>query len=364
MRPDDLSDASEQNIPAAKADAIAQAFANQQDYCRANSAPITARVVAAIAAMLPNPESEFARKIAHWPGHPLADALPLRAAAGYHALHIAGSAADLAPLYAGAADIDDGAIIKSVTQRFDAALLPWLDGPPQTNEAGRSSNFMAAMLWLIEQGCPPCFDVMEIGSSAGINLMMDRYHYDLGGVEVGPENSVMQFQPEWRGPPPPRHQPSFAAISGCDIAPIDLRDPQQAARLQAYIWPDHPVRFARLQAAMAAAQIQPPQLIHSDAASFVERQLRRPQTAGTTRVLIHSIVWQYLPDAQQQRIRAAMDAAGSAASADRPLAWISLEANRTLLNHELTVRHWPAAPEPRQLATAHSHGGWIAWQGG
>ena len=32
------------------------------------------------------------------------------------------------------------------------ALLPWLDGPPQTNEAGRSANFIAAMLWLADQG--------------------------------------------------------------------------------------------------------------------------------------------------------------------------------------------------------------------
>lgn len=363
MRPDDLSNASEQNIAAANIHEVVQAFANQQDYCLANGAPITARVVAAIAAMLPNPESEFARKIANWPGHALADALPLRAAAAYHALHIAGRAPDLAPLYAGAADIDDGAIIKSVTQRFNATLLPWLNGPPQTNEAGRSSSFVAAMLWLIEQGCPPCFDVMEIGSSAGINLMMDRYHYDLGGVEVGPPDAVMRFQPEWRGPPPPQHSLEFASLAGCDVAPIDLCDDEQANRLKAYIWPDNPIRFVRLEAAIAAARAKPPKLVRMNAADFVEQQLRRPQALGTTRLLMHSLVWQYITSDQQQHIIGAMEDAGRNATADRPLAWISLEANRTLLHHELIVRHWPSAPEPHMLAQAHSHGGWISWQG-
>ena len=46
--------------------------------------------------------------------------------------------------------------------------MPWLDGPPQTNEAGRSANFAAAFLWLVDQGLPADFELMEIGSSAGI----------------------------------------------------------------------------------------------------------------------------------------------------------------------------------------------------
>ena len=43
------------------------------------------------------------------------------------------------------------------------------------------------------------------------------------------------------------------------------------------------------------------------------------------------------------------------------LAWISLEGNRTLLNHALTVRHWPGGGEERVLAAAHAHGAWIEW---
>ncbi len=343
--------------------AIRTAFANQVAYCRANDAPITARVVAALAALLDKPATEFARRIAAWEGAPLADALPLRAAGGIHALHLAGTAPDLAPIYADAEGINDAAIVAAVVNRHEAALLPWLDGPPQTNEAGRSANFIAAMLWLVEQGLPPLFDCIEIGSSAGINLMLDRYHYDLGGVQVGPHPGVMAFAPEWRGPHPPQHGIGFAGLRGCDVAPVDLTDPAQALRLKAYIWPEHHVRFARMEAAIEAARQEAPTLVRANAADFVEAELARPQAAGTTRVLMHSIVWQYVPADQQARVTAAMDAAGALATAERPLAWIALEANRTLHHHELVVRHWPGGETPHKLAHSHAHGAWVEWLG-
>lgn len=343
--------------------AVRTAFANQMLYCRANDAPITARVVAALGALLDKPGSEFARRIAEWPGAPLADALPLRAAGGIHALHLAGSAHELAPIYADAEDINDAAIVAGVVARHEAALLPWLDGPPQTNEAGRSSNFIAAMLWLTDRGLPPRFDCLEIGSSAGINLMIDRYHYDLGGVHVGLQPGAMAFTPDWRGNHPPQHAIEFAGLKGCDVAPVDLTDPAQALRLKAYIWPEHHIRFQRMEAAIAAAAEEPPQLVHANAADFVEAELARPQADGTTRVLMHSIVWQYVPADQQARIAAAMEAAGARATAARPLAWIALEANRTVHHHELVVRHWPEGGEPVKLAHAHAHGAWVEWLG-
>jgi hypothetical protein len=341
---------------------VAEACANQIDYCRNNGATITARIVAAIAAQLGDPApSAFIRQIRDWPGRPLGDAVPLRSAGGLHALHLAGAAPELAPIYADQ-PADDKAIVATVVRAHEAFLLPWLDGPPQTNEAGRSSNFIAAMLWLAGQGLPPRFECLEIGSSAGINLMIDRYFYDLGGVKVGPEaDPVMRFTPEWRGPPPPDRAIEIASLKGCDVAPLDLTDPAQALKLEAYIWPEHTVRFERLEAAIAAAKVKKPNLVRMNAADFVEQQLALPQAEGTTRVLMHSIVMQYVPEDQRQRIRAAMEAQGARATPERALAWISLEGNRTLLNHGLEVRYWPGGAEPHLLAAAHAHGAWIEW---
>src|SRR3546814_11242770 len=76
-----------------------------------------------------------------------------------------------------------------------------------------------------------------------------------------------------------------------------------------------------------------PNLVHANAADFVEAELATPQPAGTTRVLMHSIVWQYVPADQQARVTAAMEAAGARATADRPRAWNALEANRKVHHH-------------------------------
>ena len=339
--------------------AVADAFHNQSLYCRANDAPITARIVEALRELLAaEVPGGLLAKVRGWSGAPLADALPLRVAGGLHALHLEGKEPALSAIYR-AEDADDFAIIGEVIARREADLLPWLDGPPQTNEAGRSSNFIVALLWLAEQGLPSSFECLEIGSSAGINLMIDRYRYDLGGMLVGPEPGALAFKPEWRGPPPTEHPIAFASLKGCDVAPVDLADAAQALRLKAYIWPEHTLRFARMDGAITAATKRKPDIVKMNAAAFVEQALAMPQAAGTTRVLMHSIVWQYVPADQRQRVAAAMEAAGERATAERPLAWIALEANRTTHQHELTVRCWPGGEQRVQLGVAHAHGTWL-----
>jgi hypothetical protein len=343
--------------------ALRTAFQNQVAYCRANGSPITGRVVSAILAALDGPQSNtFLERVRNWQGPPLSDALPLRIAGGIHALHLAGDVPELALIYRGVA-ADDDAIIERVMLDFELQLLPWLDSPPQTNEAGRSSNFIAAMLWLASKGLPARFECLEIGSSAGINLMIDRYHYDLGGVEIGPQDAPMRFKPEWPASPPPEQSIEFTSIKGCDVAPVDLTDPEQALRLKAFIWPGHTERFGRMEAAITAANERAPLLERMNAADFVERELAKPQAKGVTRVLMHSIVWQYVPKEQQDRVTAAMEQAGSRATEDRPLAWIALEANRTVHKHELRVRYWPGGDYEVMLARAHAHGASIEWFG-
>jgi len=353
------------DINAAGPGMVAAAFDNQVAYCSAANAPVTARIVAALRDVIAGEqEGTLLDRIRNWSGAPLADALPLRIAGGIHALHLQGIEPSLAPIYGNLPGVDDTGLIGAAIAAHEDQLLPWLDGPPQTNEAGRSSNFIAAMLWLADKRLPQRFDCLEIGSSAGINLMLDRYHYDLGTVAVGPVPGAMQLKPEWRGPAPPCHPIAIASARGCDVAPVDLADPAQALRLKAYIWPEHLERFARMEVAIAEASRKAPDLVPMNAADFIEAELAKPQAAGTTRMLMHSIVWQYVPAEQQARVTAAMELAGARATSDRALAWVSLEANRVTHVHEMQVRYWPGGVEPRLVTTAHPHGAWIAWSAG
>jgi hypothetical protein len=221
---------------------------------------------------------------------------------------------------------------------------------------------MAALLWLSRQ-LGPRFEMNELGASAGINTMLDRFAFDLGGVVVGPPDSPLRIGPQWNGPPPPVAQVAITAIRGCDRAPVDLTDPAQAMRLKAYVWPDAPERMVRLDAAVALARIRPPRIDRCDAGHWIAARLIAPQAADTTRVVYHSIVWQYLPAATRAAITTGIEAAGAQASASRRLAWVRLETNRTTLRHELSVRYWPHGADEIVLGTAHAHGAWVEWLG-
>lgn len=344
--------------------ALRTAVANQVAYCRDNGAPVTALVCQALLELLEGERGgAVMARVGAWRGPPLADALPLRVAGGLHALHLRGEEPGLKPIYEGLQPRDATERVAAALVAHEQALLPWLDGPPQTNEAGRSWGFAAAMLWLVERGCPPDFTLFELGSSAGINLMMDRYRFDLGGVVVGPRDARMRIAPEWRGMPPPTRPFRVVAAEGCDVAPVDLTDPDQALRLKAYIWPELTERFTRLDAAIEHARQSPPRITTAPAGEFIAEVLARPGKPGVTRAIVHSVVWQYIPAGERAAITAAIEAAGAAASPDAPVAWIMLEANRDTHRHELTVRWWPGGEEAVKLATAHPHGAWVAWGG-
>ncbi len=100
-------------------------------------------------------------------------------------------------------------------------------------------------------------------------------------------------------------------------------------------------------------------LVRADAADWLEARLAEPQAAGVTRVLMHSVVWQYLPAAVADRIRTAMAAASARATAERPLGWVMMEPNRAFAQQIVRVRSWPGHADWDVLATAHAHGTWV-----
>ncbi|GAB5347895.1 DUF2332 domain-containing protein [Alteriqipengyuania sp. 357] len=342
---------------------IPEAIAWQADHAAEAGAPGTARLIRGLLA-LENSHAATARRIFGWHGLSLADAMPLRVAGGLHYLLLSGEEPRLADIYAGRIS-DQGqvdALVRETVERYDAVLMPWLDGPPQTNEAGRSASIMAGLCWLAER-VQPRFEMLEIGASAGINTMMGRYRFELDSVSIGPSGSRMAIHPEWKGDAPPASDPQIIDARGCDMKPVDLSDADAVLKLKSYVWPEARQRMARLDTAAAMAERMPPEIDRERAGPWVEGALARPQDEGTTRVLFHTIVWQYIPAAEQAAITQAMAAAGKAATPDRPLAWLTLETNRETFRHELHARFWPDGEEPRLLAVAHPHGEWVEWLG-
>lgn len=339
----------------------------QADHAEKNLAPCTARVIRALPSLC-DTQTATGRRLAGWQGLTLKDAVPLRVTGGLHHLLLSGADDRLARVYSGQI-VDQGqvdALVRDLVETYDNLVLPWLDGPPQTNEAGRGASIMGGLLWLAQRVASK-FDLFELGASAGVNTMLERYHFRLGEVETGPATSPMQIMPEWRGdasPPAPPADLEILSVRGCDVSPVDLSDPAAALKLKSYVWPEVTMRMARIDAAIELACANPPDLVKQDAGDFVDEMLARPQAEGTTRAMFHSIMWQYMPAATQDRIIAAIEAAGAQATPEKPLGTIALETDPATFRHELKVRYWNGSADDgvtHLLGFAHAHGAWVEW---
>lgn len=339
---------------------VREAFADQAEVCAKLGSNFTGLLCAVLERVLNN-ETAVGGRVLAWTGSPdaLHDNVPLRLTGGLHALVRNGKAKELAPLYPPAPLPDEATLAKAVADALvaeDHALQPWLDRTPQTNEVGRSAVLMSGLLAIAERFRLP-MQLYELGASAGLNLLLDRFGYDLGGLRCGQLDSPLQLQPRWRGGQPPNAQVRIIDRAGVDRDPLNaVRD---ADTLLAYVWPDQAERLARVEAALAIARSEPPRVEKADAAEWIEQILGVEAEAGITRVVLHSIALQYFPPETQTRVRAHIERAGVAAGADSPVAWLRFEMLPEDAKPSLRLRTWPG--EERLLAWAHPHGSSVEW---
>jgi hypothetical protein len=332
--------------------AVRASFAEQANWCERLGSPFTARLCTVLGERLDR-SSAAGRHVLDWPHDPspAKDALPLRLCGGLHALVRSGVVPDLAAVYPPRALPEEATLAERLRPVLDRAdLSPWLDLPPQTNEVGRSAVLMAGLLVAAKALDRPLY-LLELGASAGLNLILDRYCYDLGGAETGDPASPLLLKPAWEGEPPPAAPLRIAGRRGVDLSPPD--DPE---RLLAYVWPDQTERLAQAEAAIGLLQADPPVIDRGDAADWLERQLAAPTADGAARVVMHSVAYQYFADEVQARVTAAVEAAG----AREPLAWLRMENVPEDGRFSLRLRLWPGG-EDRLLAWTHPHGREISW---
>lgn len=306
--------------------------------------------------------STFGIRILDWPGNSRADALALRAAGGLHALARSGRDAGLAAAYP-PNPLDPDRLWAAVTRAIaahDAFLTAYLDSPPQTNEVRRSAIIMGGCLHIAAATGLP-IALFEIGASAGLNLALDRYHYDFGnGLAWGDPASPVTIPSEWRGELPPLDTPlAIASRRGCDLRPISPASAADRVRLLSYIWPDQGDRLARTVAALDLAAAAPWRVEQADAADWVAAHLPHKQQ-GRVRVLVQTMVWHYFPQPAKDAITGTLAAAAVEATADAPLAWLRMDEEGHDRHAVVRLTLWPGGVE-RHIANADYHGRWTEW---
>jgi hypothetical protein len=236
--------------------------------------------------------------------------------------------------------------------------------PVQTNEVGRSAALYGGLLHLTAETGKP-LRLLEIGASAGLNLLVDRFAYDVAdGVVLGDPTSPVRLIRPWEGDFPPYDvPPKLVARRGCDPAPLDPGRADDRLTLTSYVWADQAERFARLRGALRVAAEQPVEVERLPASVFLQRELSRAEP-GVATVVWHSVVWQYLDPAERSAVSRLLAGAGARATADAPLAHLSLEPEKVgddgfRFLVELTT--WPGGRR-RVLAECKGHGPPVVWR--
>ena len=118
--------------------------------------------------------------------------------------------------------------------------------PPQTNEVGRSAALLAGLFDLVAASGVRRIRLLEVGASAGLNLLLDRYAYRGDSWQFGSADSTVQFIDPIEGPVQPEHF-VITDRAGCDLHPVDATSTEGRLLLTSFVWPFDLDRHKRLE---------------------------------------------------------------------------------------------------------------------
>lgn len=217
----------------------------------------------------------------------------------------------------------------------------------QTNECRRCTALLPA-IW--HSGLTS-FHLIDVGTSAGLNLHLDRYHYLWGDVAWGPDSTV-RLEAQSLGAEIVPRDIEILSRTGLDLHPIDPEDPDHRLWLSALIWPEHESRRERLRAALDLAASHPVELVGGDSVDTLGVVLDG-LSPGEPAVVMHAFALNQFTEEGVQRYSAILEAQRS----ERPVVDLWLEAiGRHDGSAGIAIDDGSGLVE---LGRAHPHGEWV-----
>jgi hypothetical protein len=340
---------------------LAAQLDQQAEWCERLGSPLYAALLTAAANDARREGPVLSALSEHLPAPLLEVMLPLRFMAAMHSLVLRDMAPDLARFYpsAGGHGNPDEAwpvFLSALAENLDE-VRALSARPVQTNEVGRCAALIGGFLRIAHDTNKP-LRLLEIGSSAGLNLRWDRYRYESSTGSWGPVDSAVRLP--WDSPPPHLDaRVEVAERGGCDPHPLNPLEEDDRIRLLSAVWPDQVERVERMRGAFAEAPSVPVTVDEGSAATWLPSQLAK-QSEGVATVVFHSIVLQYLTDQERVTFLEAIERAGARATADSPLAHLTLEPDPGMSGFPVRLRTWPGGDEI-VVAKGGPHGADIVW---
>jgi hypothetical protein len=232
----------------------------------------------------------------------------------------------------------------------------------QTNEVQRCFALLPAFLELAQSHGAETLDLVELGPSAGLNLLWDRYAYAYRAGRWGSSELTLQGV-EYA--PVPREvlerRVSVRRRLGIDLDPVDVTSDHGARLLHAFIWPGRVERAQRLRTAIAILRREPPTIVRGDYVELLPAVLGERDDDALT-IVFQTASTGYIGRERRAELRELLEAAGR----DGPLGWVSTRAVEELEedrhdSYELEVALWPGG-ERRFLLRCDFHGNWVEWR--
>jgi len=183
-------------------------------------------------------------------------------------------------------------------EHWDEVRTETLSRRNQINEPHR-----CAVLLPLLAALPQPLALLEVGASAGLCLLPDKYSYQyvnrprLDPLE-GP--SPLLLTCDATGPvPQPARLPEVAWRAGIDLHPLDVSSDADTRWLHALIWPGQDDRHQRLDAALRIARTGAPRLVEGDLTDTVA-QLAAQAPSDATLIIFHCGVLTYLSTPQRR----------------------------------------------------------------
>jgi hypothetical protein len=226
----------------------------------------------------------------------------------------------------------------------------------QTNEPARCAVLLPALAQL-----PQPIALIDVGASAGLTLLADRYSYDYAGHRLAgtdPRGPTLRCEPRGPVPLPPRI-PVIAWRAGLDLSPLDVTSDDDVRWLSCLVWPGENDRQERLAAAIASARREPPAVHRGDLVADLPA-LAAQAPPDATLVIWHSSVLYQVTAAEREHFADAVRSLGAVL--------LSCEAPGVVAGTaDMAARASPftnvLARDGRALAVADGHGAWLHWLG-
>lgn len=188
---------------------------------------------------------------------------------------------------------------KDFCQLYKNEIIPLLkDKLVQTNEVRRCAYLYPTFSLIYEKTKQP-LALIEIGTSAGLQLLWDEYSYTYGMDKTyGNKNSSVRITSEIKGsnlPKLPSESPPVASKVGLDLHVVNLRDAEDYLWLKALMWPEHAERLTLFEAATKCYQESPVELIEGDGIALLKAVIKTIPR-DTTLCVFHTHVANQIPE--------------------------------------------------------------------